>query len=133
MSNPLSRDIPKTFGALLLGGLFGSFLSGATTVQTIVYLKLYPEDHPFTKGLVTVIWALDVTHTALTWIGLWTYFISDFGDADKINTIPLAISVRQHSIVVECNDEISWVVDHHIYRDPYPSRSLLLCATHLSS
>ena len=28
-------------------------LSGATTVQTIVYLKLYPEDHPFTKGLVS--------------------------------------------------------------------------------
>ncbi len=28
-------------------------LSGATTVQTIVYLKLYPEDHPFTKLLVS--------------------------------------------------------------------------------
>ncbi|KAF8346133.1 hypothetical protein F5887DRAFT_124163 [Amanita rubescens] len=93
MSNPLSRDIPKTFGALLLGALFGSFLSGATTVQTIVYLKLYPEDHPFTKGLVTVIWMLDVTHTALTWGGIWTYLISDFGDADKINTIPLAVSL----------------------------------------
>jgi len=93
MSDPLSQDIPKTYGALLLGALFASFLSGATTVQTIVYLKLYPEDHPFTKGLVTVIWILDVTHTALTWDGIWTYLISEFGDSNKIDTIPLAVSL----------------------------------------
>jgi len=91
MSSPLSKDIPKTYGALLLGALFAAFLSGATTVQTIVYLKLYPEDRRLTKGLVTVIWILDVTHSALTWVGLWTYLISNFGDSSKIDTIPLPI------------------------------------------
>jgi hypothetical protein len=88
-----SPDIPKTYGALLLGALFASFLSGATTVQTVVYLKLYPEDNTFTKGLVTVVWALDIIHTALVWNGIWSYFILDFGDSSKINTIPLSISL----------------------------------------
>jgi len=89
----VGTDVPKTYGALLLGALFASFLSGATTVQTVVYLKLYPEDSSFTKGLVTVVWALDITHTALVWDGIWSYFIRDFGDASKINTIPLSISL----------------------------------------
>ncbi|KAF8346135.1 hypothetical protein F5887DRAFT_962847 [Amanita rubescens] len=88
-----SVDIPKTYGALLLGTMFASFLSGGTTVQTIVYLKLFPEDNSFTKGLVTAIWALDISHTALIWYGAWIFLIQYFGDTSKITTIPLCIAL----------------------------------------
>ncbi|KAK2460064.1 hypothetical protein APHAL10511_007898 [Amanita phalloides] len=100
MPVPLNRiiemtdtSIPKTYGALLLGAFFASFLSGAMTLQTIVYLKLYPKDELSTRGLVAVVWALDVVHTAMIWDGLWTYMIRDFGDVTKIQTIPLSISL----------------------------------------
>lgn len=66
----MATDIPKTFGALLLGGLFASVcvvsishvfvlsshiipsLSGVVIVQTILYFKLFVTDPNRVKGLV---------------------------------------------------------------------------------
>ena len=64
-------DIPQTFGALLIGGLFATVyvqpfillqdliivaaqsLTGAVAVQVVVYFKLYSMDPPRIKVLVS--------------------------------------------------------------------------------
>jgi len=88
-------DIPKTFGALLIGGLFSALLSGFVIVQVIVYFKLYPSDLTRLKVLVLAVWFLDTCHSICIWLSLWSYFIDHFGNAPQINVIhwSLALSV----------------------------------------
>jgi len=88
-------DIPKTFGALLIGGLFASLLSGFVIIQVVVYFKLYPSDRTRLKSLVLIIWFLDTCHTICIWISLWGYLIDDYGNAPGIDNIhwSLALSV----------------------------------------
>ncbi|KAF9449705.1 hypothetical protein P691DRAFT_536687 [Macrolepiota fuliginosa MF-IS2] len=85
-------NVPTTFGALLLGGLYASLLSGAVALQVIIYFKMYGGDHTKIKALVLLIWVLDVLHTALVWAGLWNYLIGFFGQAHHIDIIPWAVS-----------------------------------------
>ncbi|KAJ4465455.1 hypothetical protein J3R30DRAFT_3613299 [Lentinula aciculospora] len=94
-TNDSAVDIPKTFGALLIGAVFASFLSGGVTVQTLVYQKLYPTDASDIKTLVLAIWLLDTCHTALIWVSQWEYFIGFYGLEAKIDYIPttLALSI----------------------------------------
>ncbi|KAF8167098.1 hypothetical protein B0H34DRAFT_791870 [Crassisporium funariophilum] len=80
-------DIPKTFGALLLGGLFASVLSGLVVIQVVVYFKLYPADVTRLKALVLIVWFLDTCHTICIWLALWSYFIDNYGSLDKIDVI----------------------------------------------
>jgi len=75
----MAVDIPKSFGALLLGGLYASLLSGLVFVQVLVYFKMYPGDRRQIKALVLVIWFLDTSHTAFVWTALWSYLIDDYG------------------------------------------------------
>ncbi|THU82750.1 hypothetical protein K435DRAFT_784503 [Dendrothele bispora CBS 962.96] len=90
-----SVDVPKTFGALLIGALFASVLSGAVGVQGIIYRKLYPADPRNLKLLVFLIWFLDTFHTVLIWGSLWHFFIDFYGSPEKIDQIPwtLALSI----------------------------------------
>jgi len=85
--------VPKTFGALLLGGLFAAVLSGVVAVQVIVYFKLYPSDAFRTKLLVLVIWFLDTCHTGFIWAALWEYFIQQYGEREGIDFIPWNIAL----------------------------------------
>ncbi|EKM84424.1 hypothetical protein AGABI1DRAFT_67820 [Agaricus bisporus var. burnettii JB137-S8] len=87
-----STSISLTYGALLLGGLYASILSGLVLLQVVIYFKLYPRDPVHTKGLVLGIWTLDALHTALIWAGLWIYLIENFGRLERIDSIPWAIS-----------------------------------------
>jgi hypothetical protein len=95
MSSTVDYDIPRTFGALLIGALFASFLSGGVSVQTLVYYKLYPADPPDRKALVFAIWLLDVSHTGLIWGSQWEYAVENYGMKEKIDSIPatLALSI----------------------------------------
>ncbi|KAJ3851517.1 hypothetical protein EV368DRAFT_65675 [Lentinula lateritia] len=112
MSSGVDVDIPKTFGALLIGAVFASLcvtffldleqgdnvhpsLSGGITVQTLVYFKLYPSDASNVKTLVLALWLLDACHTALIWSSQWEYFIRLYGMAEKIDYISttLALSI----------------------------------------
>ncbi|KAJ7650006.1 hypothetical protein FB45DRAFT_7244 [Roridomyces roridus] len=42
-------DIPKTLGALLIGGLFASLLGGTVNLQTVLYFRAYQKDRAFIK------------------------------------------------------------------------------------
>lgn len=86
-------DIARNHGALLLGGLVATGLSGVVVVQAIIYFKLYPLDSPILKALVLIIWSLDLTHSGLVCAAIWNYLIKDFGFANNINVIPLSLSL----------------------------------------
>ncbi|TFK31792.1 hypothetical protein BDQ12DRAFT_739779 [Crucibulum laeve] len=87
-------DIGKTFGALLIGGLYASVLSGLVAVQVVVYFKVYPDDSPRLKCLVLAVWFLDTCHTGLIWGALWNYLIDHYGEVERIDYVPWNIAVR---------------------------------------
>ncbi|PPQ92880.1 hypothetical protein CVT25_009767 [Psilocybe cyanescens] len=89
-------DVPKTFGAILLGGLYASLLSGIVLVQVIIYFKLYPSDTTQIKSLVLVVWLLDTSHTAFIWSALWSYLIEHYAQPIHIDMIHWDIAVRLH-------------------------------------
>ncbi|KAF8995118.1 hypothetical protein BDQ17DRAFT_1366039 [Cyathus striatus] len=80
-------DISTTFGALLLGGLFASLLSGLVSVQVVMYFKTYPSDRRRLKSLVLSIWFLDTFHTCMIWSALWCYLVRNYGDLYYIDHI----------------------------------------------
>ncbi|KAF9553118.1 hypothetical protein CPC08DRAFT_714042 [Agrocybe pediades] len=61
----------NTYGALLIGAIIASGLSGVVTVQTIVFYKLYPTETRKLKALVAAVWLLDILHTGLISTSLW--------------------------------------------------------------
>ncbi|KAM6489376.1 hypothetical protein JOM56_015277 [Amanita muscaria] len=81
--------ITKTYGALLLGSLTATFLSGMNTLQTILYFRLYPKDSITIKASVSAVWSLDIIHTAFIWVAVWTYFIVNIGQIEKIDEIQM--------------------------------------------
>ncbi|PPR03478.1 hypothetical protein CVT26_007884 [Gymnopilus dilepis] len=89
-----SVDIARSFGALLVGGLFASLLSGFVMVQTYLYYKMYPSDLKQLKTLVFSIWFLDTCHTAFIWSALWSYLIDNYGDANDIDIIHWNVAAR---------------------------------------
>lgn len=90
-------DFSGTYGALLLGALISACLTGVATVQTLVYFKMFPYDRALSKLLVLVVCVLDMTHSAMVWLGIWVYLIVRERSMKDIDFIPLTISL---SIVV---------------------------------
>ncbi|KAG1742682.1 uncharacterized protein EDB91DRAFT_1247492 [Suillus paluster] len=86
-------SVPATYGAILLGGFLAAALSGIVTVQSFIYIKLYPTDLAWRKAMVAVIWILDGIHTALVCASIWIYLIKNFGDTSKINDIPETVAM----------------------------------------
>ncbi|KAM6489370.1 hypothetical protein JOM56_015271 [Amanita muscaria] len=81
--------ITKTYGALLLGSLTATFLSGMNTLQTVLYFRLYPKDSITIKASVSAVWTFDIIHTAFIWVAVWTYFIVNIGQIEKIDEIQM--------------------------------------------
>ncbi|SJL14714.1 uncharacterized protein ARMOST_18181 [Armillaria ostoyae] len=49
----MSTNVSSTYGAVTIGALSASLLSGAVAIQTILYYKLYPSDSIRVKTLVS--------------------------------------------------------------------------------
>ncbi|KAJ7650011.1 hypothetical protein FB45DRAFT_1075916 [Roridomyces roridus] len=90
MSDP---NIPKTLGALLIGGLFASLLGGTVNLQTVSYFRAYQKDRVSVKTLISVIWFLDNLHTAFIWASLWLCLIQNYGQEDLVDSIPWCIAL----------------------------------------
>jgi len=89
----MSKANASTYGALILGALCASGLSGIVTAQSFIYFKLFPSDRKSLKGLVLFVWMLDLTHTALIWQAIWEYFVANFGEPSFIDFIPRSIAL----------------------------------------
>ncbi|KAF7973570.1 hypothetical protein HWV62_14842 [Athelia sp. TMB] len=90
---PNGVSVASTFGALLVGGLVAVGLSGIVTVQSFVYIKLYPTDQIHTKFIVASVWLLDSCHTIFVCASIWDYLIAHFGDHRRIDIIPASLAL----------------------------------------
>ncbi|GLB43777.1 hypothetical protein LshimejAT787_1402890 [Lyophyllum shimeji] len=86
-------DIPKTFGALLIGGIIAAAFSGIVVVQVFVYFKHYPSDVAIVKALVIAVCVLDVCHTVFVTMSLWDHLIQHFGEVARIDYIPWSLAL----------------------------------------
>lgn len=89
----MAATVENTYGALLLGAFLACCMSGIVTVQTFLYLKLYPKDSARTKFMVGAVWLLDTLHTCLIMASIWNYLIPHFGDIPRVDFIPWTIAV----------------------------------------
>ncbi|KAG2022324.1 hypothetical protein CC2G_000086 [Coprinopsis cinerea AmutBmut pab1-1] len=97
-------DIPKTFGALLIGGLLATLFSGLTQAQTFIFFRLYNNDPLLVKLLILGVWFLDSLHTIFIGHSLWNYLINTFGNAAGIDYIPtsLALTIAVTAVLTFC-------------------------------
>ncbi|KIM38259.1 hypothetical protein M413DRAFT_447994 [Hebeloma cylindrosporum] len=86
-------DIPRTFGALMIGGIVAAVFGGVVTAQTFAYFKNYPADSKFIKLLVGVVWFIDFCHTIFVSTSLWDHLIVHFGSAQRIDYIPWSLAM----------------------------------------
>ncbi|KAF9043806.1 hypothetical protein BDZ89DRAFT_216968 [Hymenopellis radicata] len=70
--------VEQTVGALLIGALLASFLSGMVSLQAIIFYKTFPKDALRHKILVGILWALNLAHDACVWAGLWNYIVQNY-------------------------------------------------------
>ncbi|KAL4070386.1 hypothetical protein J3A83DRAFT_3195145 [Scleroderma citrinum] len=94
--------IAGSCGALLLGGLVAFSLSGCVNMQFAMYWRVYPKDTWRTKGLVTLTWVVDISHSVVIAMGLWDSIISPNGNfsAEQLNKIPWSIAIAAELGVV---------------------------------
>ncbi|KAI0638839.1 hypothetical protein C8Q77DRAFT_9997 [Trametes polyzona] len=87
------QSLHYSAGAVLIGGLVALFLSGAIFMQVILYFRMYTTDTKKTKGLVMVIWVLDITHSAMVMIANWQNLLAEFGNFDSVDQLPWSIAL----------------------------------------
>ncbi|KAH9169097.1 hypothetical protein EDB89DRAFT_1908849 [Lactarius sanguifluus] len=85
--------IKTTLGAILLGCMLSTTLSGMTIVQTFLYFRLYPKDPARIKLMVVGILLLDATHAALMCASTWNYLVLNFGNEEIADRIPITIGL----------------------------------------
>ncbi|KAJ7729085.1 hypothetical protein DFH07DRAFT_850496 [Mycena maculata] len=88
-----TTGIPKTLGAIMLGGLFATLLAGMVNLQSVFYFRSYKKDSVQLKLLILAVWFLDNLHTSFIWGGMWYCLIEDYGERDKVDLIPWCIAL----------------------------------------
>ncbi|KAJ7059420.1 hypothetical protein C8F01DRAFT_214589 [Mycena amicta] len=79
-ASPPPMDIVLTHGAVYIGVLFATFLQGILTVQAYVYYERFPEDKPWLKSLVAVVWTIDFAHLILVAYVPWHALVINWGN-----------------------------------------------------
>ncbi|KAI0093374.1 hypothetical protein BDY19DRAFT_423122 [Irpex rosettiformis] len=87
-------------GALLMGGLISTFLSGIVTMQAYIYARNYPTDRPLVKVLAGSTWLLDIFHSTMVATSLWLYLIDGFGSKSVHDKIFWSLGVTVASTAI---------------------------------
>ncbi|KAL5482979.1 hypothetical protein ACEPAI_9574 [Sanghuangporus weigelae] len=94
--------LDNTMGVLYLGVTLAMALWGASCVQTYYYYNHYPDDAPWMKSLVAVVWTLDTVHQGLITHSVYKYLITEYGNLVYLNTIveTLLVEIYFEALVV---------------------------------
>ncbi|KAJ6539605.1 hypothetical protein B0H19DRAFT_366553 [Mycena capillaripes] len=71
--------IDETLGALLLGGVFSTFLFGIISMQAYNYARDFPKDSFILKASVLAIWLFELAHTICAWHGIYKLAVTFVG------------------------------------------------------
>ncbi|KAI0339015.1 hypothetical protein BDW22DRAFT_1362361 [Trametopsis cervina] len=85
----------NTYGALFVGFAVSSTLFGILCAQTYTYLRRYPLDRLWYKGLVFLLWLLEAVHQAFVGHGAYSYAISNWGNVAILFQAPVWTLVFQ--------------------------------------
>ncbi|KAH8099630.1 hypothetical protein BXZ70DRAFT_1009027 [Cristinia sonorae] len=100
-----------TLGAILIGGFVALFLSGIVFMQTMIYYRVYGKDPIRLKLIVSVVWLLDMIHSAFTISVDWYYLVSDREDDSYLRVYwPVPACIASTSVVT------SVVMSFYIHR-----------------
>ncbi|SJL15351.1 uncharacterized protein ARMOST_18844 [Armillaria ostoyae] len=83
MSSQPSIALPSvgdTFGACYIGSIIAAMSMSFLTLKMVIYYKRYHNDWWVYRYSVTLLWALDTFHVALSTHALYFYLITMFGD-----------------------------------------------------
>jgi len=107
------ENLLTSLGALTIGGLTATALSGVVMMQTILYFRLYENDQPILKLVVAVIFLLDIFHTCMVWGADWMYLVQSFGDMNITDHVFWTAGVRLVSLICAFRSNIQ--VSHSAY------------------
>ncbi|KAI0340037.1 hypothetical protein BDW22DRAFT_1431095 [Trametopsis cervina] len=82
----------ETYGALLIGGIMATYLSGVVCTQTYLYFRSFPRDPSVIRSLVFVVWFMDILHSALVFTSVWHYLITGLKNPTEIQNIYWSVS-----------------------------------------
>ncbi|KAF9812705.1 hypothetical protein IEO21_06052 [Rhodonia placenta] len=102
----IRSNLYTSLGALTLGGLTSTALSGVVGMQVILYFRLYENDAPILKAVVQSelhrnlllndCSFLDILHTCFVWAADWMYLVSSFGDMNITDHVFWCVSLLSH-------------------------------------
>ncbi|KAJ7141651.1 hypothetical protein C8R46DRAFT_1135466 [Mycena filopes] len=84
--------LDSTLGAVEIGTMLSIFLFGIVTVQAAAYYRNFPQDSWTTKALVSLIWIVELVHTALTCASTYHKTITSFGKAQELTVLDPAFN-----------------------------------------
>ncbi|KAH9944729.1 hypothetical protein B0H21DRAFT_450611 [Amylocystis lapponica] len=102
-----NSNLHTSLGALTLGGLFSTALSGVVMMQAVIYYRLFMKDPTIQKSMVAAVVLLDLLHSCMVWAADWMYLVESFGD-DQITdrvfwTAGFSIALTAVStVIVQC-------------------------------
>ncbi|KAJ8517659.1 hypothetical protein ONZ45_g5177 [Pleurotus djamor] len=86
------QALDPTVGAVEVGILLSTFLSGFATIQTYEYFSNYCGDSKRLKVYTSMIWILDIAFTTLLFHALYIITVSNYGQPGTVNTVPPTLS-----------------------------------------
>ncbi|KAJ7113192.1 hypothetical protein C8R44DRAFT_856165 [Mycena epipterygia] len=83
-------DLNGSLGATEIGSVLGVFLFGIETLQTFNYYRGCPGDSTILKGIVALVWFLELGHTMSAWHALYSQTVTFYGQPQYISSPPLS-------------------------------------------
>ncbi|KAJ8081124.1 hypothetical protein PM082_017965 [Marasmius tenuissimus] len=117
----IPADIVKLTGPIYLGNLFNWGLFGALSVQTYIYYLGFPHDRWVPKGIVAVVFTLELVQTVLATKDGFDYFGAGWGDMTALDKVGLLwISIPVMTALLSCLVQFFfswriWIIGRSIY------------------
>ncbi|KAJ6507580.1 hypothetical protein DFH09DRAFT_1199724 [Mycena vulgaris] len=86
-------SVDGSLGAIEIGLVLGTFLFGILTLQTFNYYGAYPTDSKWLKGLVTLVWSLELSHAIASWHAAYLITVTFYGQPEHILTPPHSLEL----------------------------------------
>lgn len=80
----MSPSLNSTLGAASIGLNVSCIVFGVLTTQAYLYFRRYPEDRPFYKALVGILWFFATIDVALTMHAVYYYTVIHYGEIEVL-------------------------------------------------
>ncbi|KAI0328383.1 hypothetical protein GY45DRAFT_1338172 [Cubamyces sp. BRFM 1775] len=86
-------NLKTSLGALILGGMVCTGLTGIVAMQTVLYFRLFTRDQFSTKMKVATVFILDLLHSVMIAAANYMYFVNNFGTGDITDHVFWAVGI----------------------------------------